>query len=158
VGSSRDAVRAMLGAGQLADRSDEASRRVLDAAREVETESRTLDSELDAFLVAMRDMQERRKYERIAGRDLPARITARERDAAAAIADISRGGISLRGVLSDWPGGAAVRITLPGSATPVAARLVRHIEGGAAFAFRQDPESLALIDRALDAITARQAA
>ena len=158
VASSRDAVQAMLGAGQLADRSDAASRRVLDAAREVETEARTLDTELDAFLVAMRDIQERRKYERMPGHDLPARLSARDRDGHATIADISRGGISLRGALAEWAVGTAVRITLPGSAEPVAARLVRHGEGSAAFAFRQDPDSLLRIDRALDAIASRQAA
>jgi methyl-accepting chemotaxis protein len=158
VASSRDAVKAMLGAGQLADRSDAASRRVMDAARGVEEEARTLGSELDSFLSAMRDIQERRKYERVPGRNLPARVVARDLEAAATITDISRGGLSLRAVLTGWPDGAAVRIALPGNGTPVAARLVRHVEGGGAFAFRQDPDSLALIDRAVEEIAARQAA
>lgn len=158
VGSSQQAVQAMIGAGQLADRSDDAGRRVLDAAREVEQEARTLGSELDAFLVAMRDMQERRKYERIAGAGAPVRLSGSRGEAEARIADIGRGGVSLHGALAGMPHGAAVRIQLPATATPVAARLVRHIPDGAAFAFRQDPESLALIDRALEAIALRRAA
>ena len=158
VGSSQAAAQAMRDAGQLADRSDAAGKRVLDSSREVEQEARTLGSELDAFLVAMRDMQERRKYERIEGGATPVRITGSKGDIEARIVNIGRGGVSLRGALTGLPHGAPVRIHLPGASAPVAARLVRQDETGAAFAFRQDPEALALIDRALEAIAARRAA
>ncbi|WP_270935835.1 methyl-accepting chemotaxis protein [Falsiroseomonas oryzae] len=158
VGSSQEAVRAMRDAGQLADRSDVSGRGVLAAAGEVEQEARTLGAELEAFLVAMRDLQERRKYERVSGRDLPARISSNQGEVAVRIADMGRGGISLRGALAGWTIGTPVRIALPGTVDQIPARLVRHTEDGAAFAFRQDPAALALIDQALATIGARQAA
>jgi methyl-accepting chemotaxis protein len=157
VATSQAAVGAMVEAGGLADRSDEASRRVLDAARGVEEEARTLGAELDAFLVAMRDTRERRKYERIDGGNRPVRVTAGDRGCTATMANLSRGGAYLRGELAGWPVGEQVRIVLPGSDASVVARLVRHDGELAAFAFRQDPESLALIDAALEAITRRAA-
>jgi methyl-accepting chemotaxis protein len=158
VSSSQAAVQAMVAAGRLADRSDANGRRVLDASREVEQESRMLGSELDAFLVAIRDLQQRRKYERIDGRALAATVSGAHGEAASRIADIGRGGVALRGPFAAVAAGVAVRIQLPGAPTPVAARLIRHTEDGAAFAFRQDPESLALIDRVLETIGARAAA
>ncbi len=144
--------RAMTEVGDLADRASGASRGVLSAAAGVRGEANTLRAELDAFLAAMRDAQERRKYERIPGRDLPVRLEAEKATRQARIGDISRGGAALHGQLADLPPGTPLRITLPGNDAPVLARLVRHMPDGAAVAFRQDPDSLALIDRALEVI------
>jgi hypothetical protein len=147
----------MAGAGSLADRSDGAGRRVLDASRAVEAEARTLGAELEAFLLAMRDTQERRKYERLDGGGARAEVQAEGRRTEARIIDISRGGASLAGAFSGWPTGISAHVALPGASEPVAARLIRLGADSAGFAFRQDPASLAQIDRALEAITRRAA-
>jgi methyl-accepting chemotaxis protein len=158
VAASQAATRQMVEVGSQADQADAASRSVLDASRGVEQEARTLGAELDAFLLAMRDMQERRKYERIPGGGASVQLTGPGGTRPAEIANISRGGLALAGQLSDWPAGTGVTILLPGTGEPVSARLVRHEGVQAAFAFRQDPASLALIDRALEAVAMRRAA
>jgi len=69
----------------------------------------------------------------------------------AVIRDISRGGIALA---VSWPGasGSKVMVALPGTATPIRARVVRSGNGRTALAFRQEPAALANVDRALAAI------
>ena len=157
VAASGAAARAMVEVGGLADRSDAAGRTVLDASRAVEGEARNLGAELDAFLSTMRDAEERRKYERIDGRDAPVSVIGSDVTRGGRIADISRGGVALRGVFTGWPAGASVRIELPGGGEAVAARLVRLGEDSAAFAFRQDPASLTVIDACLERLTRRAA-
>jgi len=141
-----------------ADQADVAGRAVVDSAKGVEVEARTLGAELDAFLVAVRDLQERRKYERIPGNGMQARATGPGGERGGGIIDISRGGVSVSGGVAEWPSGTAVTILLPGVGEPVRARLVRHSPGGAAFSFRQDAASLHLADRAMDVIGQRRAA
>ncbi|WP_372616729.1 PilZ domain-containing protein [Falsiroseomonas sp.] len=123
-----------------------------------EEEARILVSEPDAFLSDLPGVQERRRDERIAGNETPASVAAGRREIAARIANIGRGGVWLRGALDHLRMGTAVRVALPGAAEAVAARLVRHTEDGAAFAFHQDAATMALVDRALEAIAARRAA
>ena len=126
-------------------------------ARAVEGEARSLGAELDAFLAAMRDPSERRKYERIDGRDATVTVIGGDVTRRGRIADISRGGVALRGTFAGWPAGTSVRIELPGGREAVAARLVRLADDNAGFAFRQDPASLAVIDACLERLTRRAA-
>jgi methyl-accepting chemotaxis protein len=157
VSASQAAARAMVEVGGLADRSDASGRTVLDVSRAVEGEAKSLGAELDAFLVAMRDPDERRKYERLDGRDTPVTIAADDVTRSGRIVDISRGGVAVRGIFQGWAAGAAVRIELPGAEASVGARLVRLAEDGAAFAFRQDPATLARIDACLERLTRKAA-
>jgi len=158
VAASQAATRQMIEVGAQADQADVAGRAVVDSANGVEAEARTLGAELDAFLVAVRDLQQRRKYERIPGNGMQARATGPGGERGGGIIDISRGGLSMTGGVAEWPAGTAVTILLPGVGEPMRARLVRHSPNGAAFSFRQDPASLILIDLALDTIGQRRAA
>ncbi|HEV7266908.1 MAG TPA: hypothetical protein VGN83_18630 [Falsiroseomonas sp.] len=122
-----------------------------------EAEARILVSELDAFLAAMPDPLERRRNERIAGGETPASVAAGRTEIETHIVNIGRGGVWLRGTLDHLRKGMAVRVALPGAAEAVAARLVRHTEDGAAFAFHQDAATLALVECALERIAVRRA-
>ncbi|WP_165982442.1 cache domain-containing protein [Dankookia rubra] len=129
-------------------------RRASESMSEVTT---TLRGEVDDFLGAMRkvDVKERRRWERIPGGDARARLRAAQADSPAAetrIADISRGGVALRGFPSVLPGGSEVEVTLPGSTDPVAARVVRSDAREVVLSFRQAPDFLVRIDRALEII------
>jgi len=155
--ASRATAAAMGEAASLADRSDEQGREVLGAANQVGQEARILEREFDAFLVAMRDSRERRKYERIDGHGAPMQVMAVGAQRRGTVRDMSRGGISADGSFADWPLGTVAQLTLPGAVAPVAARLIRHFPAGAAFAMRQDAESLAQIDRALAELETRTA-
>jgi hypothetical protein len=111
-----------------------------------------------AQATAMHQLEERRRDQRIEGGEMQARVATGEAETVASIVNMGRGGVWLRGALEDLPEGTAVRIGLPDAADAVAARLVRHTEDGAAFAFHQDAGSLLLIDQALEAIAGRGAA
>src|SRR3712207_2317783 len=137
---------------EAAAEADGLSRAVLDAAEGSKQEAATLRTDLDAFLTAMRSTTgDRRAYERLPGLGAVATLLMPEAAAAppreAEIEDLGRGGISLR-VDLDLAPGTMVRIRLPGSETPVGARVARRERGILAFSLRQDEAALRLIDRA----------
>ena len=110
-----------------------------------------LQSEVSSFLAAMSrgDETERRRYERVLVSGQTALVAVgRKAAAAAAIIDISRGGISVEHD-ADEPKGTDATVDLPGSGT-VQGRIARVTAGSIGITFRQDEATLALIDRALD--------
>ena len=152
--TTQRATEAMQEVSGLSENAGEASRRVTTAADELGKTAHILGNEITLFLKAMQrsDERDRRRYERIPGRNMTAALhppgAAGER---VVINEISRGGVALHSRWQAQPG-AAVDITLPGTDGPVAARLVRADGKLLALAFRQDDASLRRIDQAIERI------
>jgi methyl-accepting chemotaxis protein len=149
------ATQAMREVCSAAERSGAASRGVAEDAGSVAGQATMLREEVDHFLEAMRSSQasgERRRYERIPGRNAPARLQCGTHGSAlASITDISLGGAKLA---CDWPCdvGAPLLVGLPGEGEPALARVVDSRNGALAVAFRQDAGTLARVGAALEAI------
>ena len=161
--ATQQATQAMKDVVDMSEAADRASRSVQTHANEVGQTADTLRSEVSQFLTAMSrtDDEDRRRYERIAGQGMSARLTLPQQpEMSAAIRDISRGGIALDCTLSAVCG-TEVRLTLPGTGTSIVARVVRVQDGVTALAFRQDASMLRWVDECLDHIgrgAAKQAA
>ncbi|MCR0984250.1 methyl-accepting chemotaxis protein [Roseomonas populi] len=155
--STDNATNAMRDVTAMAERSGAASQAVLDTSGEVSGLSRSLRDEVDHFLAAMRSSErngERRRYERISGRDLPVRLRcATHGTFETVLRDISLGGAALP---CNWPCevGAEVLLDLPGAEGPAHARVVSTREGLLAIAFRQDPGTMQRVSRILDRLGA----
>jgi methyl-accepting chemotaxis protein len=140
----------------IAEQTDTTSHTVLTASGEVSQTADTLQVEVNDFLSAMKraDGTDRRAYERIPGGGITASLAVQgSGQVQAVVKDISRGGVALLSNITAPPGTAA-EVGLPAGAT-VSGRLVQSESGQVTIAFRQDTASLALLDRALDAITQR---
>jgi methyl-accepting chemotaxis protein len=151
--SAADAMQEVL---SIAESTDEINVSALQAADEVGETAGRLRSEMNDFLAALSrgDESERRLYERIPGKG--AQVSVRigsQATAAAAIKDISRGGVSIL-LASDAHLGADAEFELPGGGS-VKGRVVRTDEGTTSFAFRQDATTLSQIDRALEIVRQR---
>jgi len=152
--ATQQATQAMNDVVNMSEAADKASRDVLTDADEVGQTADNLRSEVNQFLAAMSrtDEDNRRRYERIPGQGMSARLTLPQQpEMSAAIRDISRGGIALDCSLSAVCGTEA-RLMLPGAATNVVARVVRVHDGVTALAFRQDAAMLERVDQCLDHI------
>ncbi|MDO9711057.1 cache domain-containing protein [Paracraurococcus lichenis] len=152
-----EATRAMREVSGIAEDAGGTSRSVLSAAEGVSRVAGELRGEVDQFLAAMRaDESEQRHYERVPGGGASARLRPGQGGAAvqAEIRDISRGGAALVCALA-LPAGAEVELDLPGAGMPVAARVARTDDGVLAVTFRQDPATLACIDRTIETIAGR---
>jgi methyl-accepting chemotaxis protein len=146
----------------VADNAGTASRDVLSGAAQIGREAETLRTEVDQFLVAVRDdtADERRRYERVATNGAMANVQTKGRSAARmTLRNVSRGGASLA---SDWtmPTGTQVEIELPDAGGSVPARVVRCGGGELGVVFGSEPQALQRIDRFLAGVTpqARRAA
>ena len=140
----------------IAEQTDAASRSVLSAAEEVGQTADTLRAEVNDFLSAMQrgDGEERRAYERIKGGGTTASLSIRGfGDVQAVVRDISRGGVALI-CQTVAPSGTEAQITLP-AGTGMSGRIARCEDGLLTIAFRQDAANLAVLDRALEAISQR---
>ncbi len=154
------AMQSIAGLSAVADETGAASNAVLEAADAVRMQAGTLRDEVDHFLTAARSgSEDRRAYERLPGNGTAAMLTAttgafgNQRDPAAAqiraeIVDISRGGVALKAHLK-IDVGTEVSCVLPGLNRPVTARVVRTAGDLLMLAFRQDPATLADLDRVL---------
>jgi methyl-accepting chemotaxis protein len=134
----------------IVESTDASSRAALNASEEVGSTAETLRSEVAHFLSAMSggDDAERRLYERISAGGAQATLQIAGQPAVTvAIADISRGGISLKHNCNDSVGTDA-EVILPGG-NAVKARIARNANGLLGLAFRQDEASLARIDSVL---------
>ena len=126
------------------------SRDALEASEEVGRTAQTLRTEVSDFLAAISNGNddERRLYERIDGSGASATLQVAGHAALSAmIIDISRGGLQLR-CTSGHPIGSDGQITLA-DGTRIGCRIARNSKDLLGIAFRQDPASLILIDRAL---------
>jgi methyl-accepting chemotaxis protein len=146
-----EVTKAMAEVSEVAQTADGVVGRVIQAAMQIGSTSDTLQKEVLEFLAVMarHDEAERRRHERIPGGGHRAVLEAPGHARTdAMIQDISRGGIAL---LVSWSGatGSEVMVSLPGTAVPVPARIVRSGNGIAALAFRQETAVLASLDKAL---------
>ena len=151
--ATQGATRAMQGVSLAAEDSEITSRRVLGTADEVSAISGTLRDEVDHFLGAMRASQQnndRRRYERIAGANMPAKLRCKTfGEANTTIIDMSLGGGAFKG---DWAckAGHEILVELPGADGPVSARVVTSNDHVLAVTFRQEPAMLDRIASCLD--------
>jgi methyl-accepting chemotaxis protein len=146
---------AMRDLARVAESSSGSSRIVLSGMDDISRVAGDLKGEVDDFLVAMRAQKGvHRRWERMPGGSAPVVLTPRGGvPCNGRLADISRGGASISCALVLDPG-AEVSVALPGTGAVVAARVVRNEGETLAVAFRQDPISLANVDRALEAVVA----
>jgi methyl-accepting chemotaxis protein len=158
-GATQTAATAMSDLTGIAEESGVASRTVLEAAEDIRAQASAMRAEVDQFLEAARRAgEDRRRYERIPGRDTQVTIRA-ERGAMsveARIVDISFGGAMLTARL-DLPPGTPVIVDL-GRGAKVPARIARNTPRGSAVAFRQDEASLRLVEALLATLADKTAA
>ncbi|MGE0225517.1 MAG: cache domain-containing protein [Acetobacteraceae bacterium] len=143
---------AMQQVSAMSETTEQASESVLRGIDEVARTSHSLHDEVACFLVAIArtDEDERRRYERVPGRGLSARVSAAgQPEFDAVVRDMSRGGIAVE-CRSALPVGTEVRIVLTECEAPVMARVARIDRDLVAFAFRQDDATLAQVDYVLD--------
>ncbi|MBY0337380.1 MAG: MCP four helix bundle domain-containing protein [Acetobacteraceae bacterium] len=152
--SATGAMREVSGA---ADAASAASRTVLAGAGQLKEIADTLSGEVEEFLNAMRNEEgERRRFERIRVRGLRATLLA---GGAAGpleveVEDISLGGVALRYSSALTPG-AAVELRFAEIGSALKARVARNEAGTLALAFRQDQETVGLIEPLLDKLRAK---
>jgi methyl-accepting chemotaxis protein len=154
--ATNNAAQAMEQVLVIAEQTDTASHSVLTAADEVGQTADTLRVEVNDFLDAMKrgDGEERRTFERIPGAGATASLTLQGVGMVQAVVkDISLGGVALV-CNRTAPAGTEVKVGLPGGAN-VSGRIARSESGLLTVAFRQDPATMALLDRALAAIKSR---
>ncbi len=149
---------AMRDLARVAEDSSGSSRVVLSGMDDISRVASDLKGEVDDFLLAMRAQKGAlRRWERVPGGAAPILLTPRGgAPCTGRLVDISRGGASISCALALDPG-AEVSVVLPGTGGVVAARVVRTEGETIAIAFRQDPISLANIDRALETVVAASA-
>jgi methyl-accepting chemotaxis protein len=158
-GATDQTARAMEDVAGVADKAGGVSRDVQEAADGIGQEAEKLLSEVNGFLVALKDETgDKRGYERVPGQgasvllripgQTPARVVVR---------DISRGGVVLLCDLSPAVG-SEVGIELPNTGAAITARVTRSGNGVLALVFPHDTEELARIDRALETLTVRRQA
>ncbi|MDR3536042.1 MAG: HAMP domain-containing methyl-accepting chemotaxis protein [Acetobacteraceae bacterium] len=137
----------------IAGQTDAASGAVLAAADEVSHTADMLHTEVNDFLAVMtqRETDERRAYERIPGAGTTTSVSLAGRSGIPAVVqDISRGGAALLCDVQASPG-IEVQVDLA-PAGRAAGRTVRSGNGVLVVAFRQDRQTLTLLDRAMEAI------
>lgn len=159
--ATQDVSRSMVELTKVADRTSAASQAVLGAAGEIRSQTVALREEMEQFLLAVRGTEdERRAYQRIHLTGVTVTLRQAGGDALVMqlpLLDISRGGAGLGG-RSVLAAGADVLLDLPVLQSPLAARVSRVGDGRIGIAFRQDAATLALADRAMQALQSRAAA
>jgi methyl-accepting chemotaxis protein len=155
--ATQDSSQAMQNVSVVSQSAEAASQSVLHNADEVGHTADVLRSELTLFLeaIAKTDEEDRRRYERVDGRDAIATLHVPGGDAMrVTIVNVSRGGLALR---TEWvaPAGIEVQVELPGAGAAVAARVVRNEGRLLMLAFRQEAAMLRRVDAALDQIAAQ---
>jgi methyl-accepting chemotaxis protein len=153
-GTTDQTAHAMEEVAGVADRAGNVSHEVQRAAARIGQEAEKLLSEVDDFLIMIRDVTgERRGFERVSGNGATVVLHVPGREASnTVLRDLSRGGAAL---ICDHhlDAGAEVEIELPNAGGAVGARVVRSGGGNLALVFRQDAEALARVDRAVHSLT-----
>jgi methyl-accepting chemotaxis protein len=136
-----------------------ASDEVQGVAAEVGTVCGQLQQEVDHFLASMRrDAHSRRLYERVAGQGRMADLKMHGKMLAPAeLRDVSVGGAAFACALP-LPAGSEIEIGLSRSAVMAHARVIRNEGSILAVAFRQDPDTLAIVGAFMAELETRKAA
>jgi methyl-accepting chemotaxis protein len=157
--ATHEAARAMAEVVGAANEADRVSRTVLDGVADIGREATSMRTEVDHFLVAVRnDTDDRRRHEQVPGNGAMVVIrVARQADRPAVLHEISPGGAT---VLGEWrlPAGHEIEIELPNGGGVVAGRVVRCDGGRFAAVFRQDDVTADRVQRAMDRIVRLPAA
>jgi len=127
--ATTETTRAMDEVARTAGETSELSRGLLAGAAAAATDSEALKAEMEGFFRQIRGAGERRGFERLPGRGSKAGLalpdgSSRECE----VLDASLGGVALAGEVAA-PLGTPLRVSLPGTAGPLLARLAR-VEGG----------------------------
>jgi methyl-accepting chemotaxis protein len=140
----------------ITEKADMASQSVLTAAEAVSRTSDTLHTEVNDFLSAMKQSQgdDRRAYERVPGGNLRVSLIIEGHpEISAMVGDISRSGVALM-CHTTAPSGTKALVVFSGGGK-VDGRVVRSGSGVVSMAFRQDAESLARVDREVEALRSK---
>ena len=137
----------------IADRIRLINRALLADAEEVGQVAGTLRGEAEQFFkVVARSDQDRRRFERMPGHGAIVTLAAADgKPIEARLENISRGGASLRAPF-DAEIGELVTISMTRSKNPIAARIVRCVDGVVGLAFRLDDQTMAEVDAAIDTL------
>jgi len=155
-----DAAGAMHAVSDVARNAGAAGQTVQHAAAELGRVAASLQEEVGHFLAAMsgNDDNDRRKYERIVVSGATATLRrAGQSEIRAELQDISRGGVALLCAPAGLKPGDEIQLVLPGGDS-VGASVARCNDRLVAVSFRQDPASLACVDRVLARIGTARAA
>ncbi len=152
--ATHQAAQAMTEVVGAADEAGRVSRTVLDGVADIGREATSMRTEIDHFLVAVRDDSgDRRRHERVPGNGttVTVRISG-QADKAASLRDISLGGA---GVTGAWqvPAGHEVELDLPNGGGAVAGRVVRCDGGVLSIVFHQDDATSDRVGRAIEALS-----
>jgi methyl-accepting chemotaxis protein len=153
--ATNQAAQAMTAVVSAADAAGNVSHTVLEGVADIGREATAMRTEIDQFLVAVRDdTGERRRHERVPGNGATVTVrVADQADRSAPLRDISRGGAAVTG---GWrlPAGQEMELVLP-TGDAVFGRVVRCGAGVLSLVFRQDSDTAGRVDRAIDALGAR---
>jgi methyl-accepting chemotaxis protein len=152
-GATEQTAQTMRHVVELSDNAGAASGDVLSGAVAIGEEAEKLRTEVERFLVVVRsEGGERRRYERIDGRNAQVVLRQQGREGRYTLLDLSRGGARLT---CDWnlAAGVLVRLELPNAGGTMEARAVRCDGHEIALVFTGDAAGTALVDRALDALS-----
>jgi methyl-accepting chemotaxis protein len=157
--ATNQAVQAMTDVVTAADEAGRGSRTVLDGVADIGREATAMRTEIDQFLVAVRDDSgDRRRHERIAGGGGTVTVRAAgHADHSGVLRDMSLAGAA---VLGEWtlPAGHEIELDLPNGAGTVMARVVRCVGGVIAIVFRQDDATVGHLRRAIETLGHQRAA
>lgn len=157
--ATNQAAQAMAEVVQAADEAGHVSGTVLDGVADIGREASIMRTEIDHFLVAVRDdTSDRRHIERVPGNG--AKVTVRapgHADVSAPLLDLSPEGAAVRGA---WglAAGQQIEIELPDGGGAVSGRVVRCGDGVLAVVFRQDGSVADRVGHAVEALGHRKAA
>jgi methyl-accepting chemotaxis protein len=155
-GTTESTTRTMRDVCDLVGDAETATRAVSDSAHDVGEIARQLRTEMEFFLDVMEssDKEQRRRYERIACPGTVVELAAAGLPRQAFPAnDMSRGGVALNCDIALQPG-TEVHIRLSGDDHELMGRVARAEPGILAVAFRQDVATLAVVDAAMERLTA----
>ncbi len=148
---------AMAEFGSLADQAHGLGSDVLAAAERNGREAESLRGELDGFLAAMREAEDRRAFERVAGQGLPVEIRLPDgRVHAARLSDVSLGGAAMAPGI-EAVAGTPVELRIAGGAA-LPARVVRGSAEGIACTLRPDAATRAAVEAVIAGLGQRRAA
>jgi methyl-accepting chemotaxis protein len=146
---TRQVTDGMASVSEAAGTTGMAAEDVLQAAGALSQQSTELSTEVEHFLAAIRDVANRRRFERL-GCDLPAQLMMDGRSQTCVVKDISLGGAALDREVAASPG-QSFTISI-GSAQGVRGRIVSHISGSTRLQFLLDAATQARIGPLLESL------
>ncbi len=158
-GATSQAAHAMTEVVEAADHAGNVSRTVLAEVAAIGREAKAMRTEIDHFLVAVRENDDdRRRHERVPGGG--AMVTVRvagHADRSAALHDLSTGGAAIVG---DWPLeiGQKIEVALPNNGGLVSANVVRRKGQLVSVLFDEDEVTAARVGPAVEALRTHAAA